>query len=339
MTQDAIFYIYKGWTVFKSITFRVNDNYINDRYIIILEGDHAKLDLANCAFGGITSANIDRGLVSCLNQATLNIDTFTVNPINMTQNAVIYIGNTSGVISFNNSYFEGINRLTGNGSAVECYLNRYFGGITIYSNSTFVNCKSKYSFIWESQPMEYDIGSIYIYVPEGAYHKFDLRGVTYRTSDSPYIGKGLFIETDNLAEVMRRSDLGTKFGTIETNPQINEIYMMGIESSQKWLTIPLQYTVNNVTNEIYHINNPNTTSWNYLDGKGNDNDYCGWIRFPCATFGKAVIRSITQHPEINSEVKIGIVQGYILDTNTTTQIDAKGRKVSISNQLDYYDES
>jgi hypothetical protein len=73
------------------------------------------------------------------------------------------------------------------------------------------------------------------------------------------------------------------------------------------LTIPLQYAVNNVTSGIYHINNPNTNGWKYEEGKGNDNDYCGWIRFPCATFGKAVIRSITQHPEINSEVKIGIV--------------------------------
>ncbi|KAA6402885.1 MAG: putative MAP kinase kinase family domain protein [Streblomastix strix] len=337
MTQDAIFYIYKGWTIFKTITFRVNDNYLNSNYIIILEGDYAKLDLANCAFGDITSANIDRGLVRCMNQGTLNIDTLTVNPINMTKDPLIYICNTSGMVYINNSFFEGINRLKGSGAVIECYLNRYFGGITIYSNSTFINCKSKYSFIQESQPMEYDIGAVYIFIPEGEYHQFDLRGAIFRTSGSPYIGKGLFIETDNLAEVMRRSDVGTKYGIIDLNPQINEIYMMGIESTYKWLTIPLQYTVNNVINGIYHINNLNTTSWNYLDGKGNDNDYCGWVRFPCATFGKAVIRSIAQHPEINSEVKIGIVQGYIL--NTITQIDANGRKVSISNQLDYQDES
>ncbi|KAA6383947.1 MAG: hypothetical protein EZS28_020526, partial [Streblomastix strix] len=212
--------------------------------------------------------------------ATLNIDTLTVYPVNMTRDSLIYVDSTSGAVSINNSYFE-----------------------------------------------------------EGAYHQFNLKGAFYRTSGSSYIGKGLFIETDNIADVIRRSELGTKFGVIESNPQINEIYMIGIQSSQKWLTIPLQYAVNNVTSGIYHINNPNTTSWKYEEGKGNDNDYCGWIRFPCATFGKAVIRSITQHPEINSEVKIGIVQGYILDTNTTSQIDAKGRKVSISNQLDYYDES
>jgi hypothetical protein len=55
-----------------------------------------------------------------------------------------------------------------------------------------------------------------------------LRGAVYSSSGSSYIGKGLFIETDNLAEVVRRSDLGTKFGVIESNPQNNEIYMMGI---------------------------------------------------------------------------------------------------------------
>ncbi|KAA6389932.1 MAG: hypothetical protein EZS28_014540, partial [Streblomastix strix] len=338
MTQEAIFYIYQGWTVFKTITFRVNDN-IPGNYVILLSGNHVKLDLANCGFTGITTANINRGLVSCLNQATLNIDTLTVYPVTMTKDSIIYIGSTSGVVSINNSYFEGINRLTGNGAVIECYLNRSSGGITIHSNSIFVNCKSKYSFTLNSQSVTQDIGAIYILVSEGAYHQFNLRGAIYNTSGSSYIGKGLYIETDNLAEVMRRSELGTKFGVIQSNPKVNEICMMGIESSQKWLTIPLQYAVNNVTSGIYHLNNPNTTDWKYVDGQGNDNDFCGWIRFPCATFGKAVIRSITQHPEINSEVKIGIVEGFVLNTNITTQIDARGKKVSISNQLSYSDES
>ncbi|KAA6368581.1 MAG: hypothetical protein EZS28_035892, partial [Streblomastix strix] len=252
--------------------------------------------------------NYGNGIIKCVERCPES--KFMFRKDDSTANPLISIGYDSGVVSINNSNFEGINRLVGNGAVIECYLNRSSGGITIYSNTIFVNCKLKYSFTWEQQSVIYNIGSIYIFALEGAYHQFDLRGAIYRTSVSSYFGKGLFFETNNPAEVMRRSDLGIKFGTIETNPQINEIYLMGIESSQKWLTIPLQYAVNNVTNGIYHLNNPNTTAWKYEEGKGNDNDYCGWIRFPCATFGKAVIRSITQHPEINSE-------------------NANGRKVSI----------
>lgn len=76
-------------------------------------------------------------------------------------------------------------------------------------------------------------------------------------------------------------------------------------------TVPLHYMVNDVTSGIYHISNPNTTTYKYNPGGdkgfGNDNDACGWVRFPCVTFGKAVSRSIEQHPDINAEVKIGIV--------------------------------
>ncbi|KAA6382716.1 MAG: hypothetical protein EZS28_021757 [Streblomastix strix] len=340
-TKTGMFYLTRGWAVFKSIMFRVNDNFPSQNYLIILEFENSKLDLVNCAFGGIYSNEIDRGLLTCMTKATLNIEALTVNQIKMLQYPVISLDNTAGLININNSRFQGVNRTRGSGAAIQCNLVSQSGGLTIGANTTFTNCVSKYSFEWESQSMQYDIGAIYVKIPEGAYHRFDLRGAIYMTSSVTWIGKGLFIETGNLTEAMRRSDLGTKYGTITPSVANQEMYMMGIDETQRWLTTPLQYTVQNVTNGIYHINNPNTGYYWYNDASGktsgNDNEFCGFVRFPCATFGKAVSRSIAQHPEQNAEVKIGIIYGYNL--SSTTQIEAQGRKVSISNQLKYSDET
>jgi hypothetical protein len=67
----------------------------------------------------------------------------------MTREPLISIGYDSGAVSINNSVFDGVNRLYGNGAVIECYLNRSSGGITIYSNTIFKNCNSKYSFSWD----------------------------------------------------------------------------------------------------------------------------------------------------------------------------------------------
>ncbi|KAA6389798.1 MAG: hypothetical protein EZS28_014675 [Streblomastix strix] len=333
VTSAGMFYVTQGWLAFQTVKLRVNANYNSQNCVISLNGNLAKLDLINCIFAGITTSNIDRGIVKCMNQATLNIDRLTVNAVNMAKDSIINMDQSSGIVSISNSLFNGVNRLAGTGAVIQANLRTQSGEITILSNTSFENCRSKYS-----NTVQYDIGAIYINILQDASNKFDFSGVVYKTSSTSYFGKGLFIEADNLAEVIKKSNNITKFGTIQPNPSINEMYMMGIESSRRQITIPLQYTVNNVTSGIYHIFNPNITTWNYsVQTKGNDNEFCGWVRFPCLSFVKAVSRSIAQHPEINFEVKISMVSVYSI--NTTQDIDAQGRKVSISYPLDYSTEA
>ncbi|KAA6402890.1 MAG: hypothetical protein EZS28_001587 [Streblomastix strix] len=348
------FNLEKGWLVFKQIVFVVQDNdKNNNNFLLIIRGKDSSTNLIDCRFKWRTSGrDIDRGFVSCVSDAQLTIESLTVDDgLSMSRQAIVNVDGSAGAMTVNNSFFRNIRRLSGAGAAIECTLTSGSGGITIFANTTFEECVSIFQYTQGSISTSYDIGALYCKVTQGQYHSFDFRGCSYRVGRQFTFGKGLFLESDNMVEMMRRPELVAHYGeiyihndnlwVIDANPQKNEIYMMGVQMDDREFTVPLHYMVNDVTSGIYHISNPNTTTYKYNPGGdkgfGNDNDACGWVRFPCVTFGKAVSRSIEQHPDINAEVKIGIVQGYVL--STTTQINAQGHKVSLSKQLNFSDET
>ncbi|KAA6362725.1 MAG: hypothetical protein EZS28_041748 [Streblomastix strix] len=66
LTNEAIFYVTKGWLVFKSVWLIVN-NYDNQfNCAISLSGDHAKVDLDKCIFAGYDGSNVVRGIARSL---------------------------------------------------------------------------------------------------------------------------------------------------------------------------------------------------------------------------------------------------------------------------------
>ncbi|KAA6357454.1 MAG: hypothetical protein EZS28_047019, partial [Streblomastix strix] len=222
---SCLFYVIKGRLVFKLIAFVVSEHYwtVSD-YIVVAQNWNSQVDLIYCRYQMTSPGTISgQGLANSLNGGTLNIVKLQIlDQVNMTKFPIVNLGKSAGVVTISDSYISMVNRSAGPGAAVQCELYSHSSSIQILINTTFYDCVSRYVFDYGGYQTGYDVGAVYIYIHEGAYHRFDLRGCRYQVGDETCIGKGLFIEVGNMIELMRRSDKLANYGEIEPDTQKNE---------------------------------------------------------------------------------------------------------------------